>query len=63
MSIPDIILIVIYVVGYIAHVVFAAIIGEADGDIFGFIIVGIASGTIWFVIDPMLLIGLFADLY
>lgn len=63
MSIPDIILIVIYVVGYIAHVVFAAVIGEADGDLPAFIIVGVVSGVIWFVIDPMLLIGLIDEFY
>lgn len=63
MSIADIILIIIYLVGYIAHVVFAAVIGGADGDVFGFTFVGIISGIIWFIIDPILLIGLSDEFY
>ena len=63
MSIADIILIVIYLVGYVSHVIFAALCGAADGDVFGFVFVGIVSGAIWFVIDPMLLIGLIDEFY
>lgn len=63
MSIADIILIIIYLIGYVAHVVFAAIIGDADDDIFGFVFVGLISGIIWFVIDPILLIGLSDEFY
>lgn len=63
MSIADIILIAIYLVGYVAHVVFAAVIGEAGGDVFGFVFVGLVSGIIWFVIDPILLIGLSDEFY
>ncbi len=63
MSIADVILIVVYIVGYVGHVVFAAIIGEADGDMFGFVFVGLISGIIWFVIDPILLIELSDEFY
>lgn len=63
MSVVDIILFAVYLIGYVSHVVFAAIIGEADGDIFGFVFVGLISGIIWFVIDPILLIGLSDEFY
>lgn len=63
MGTVDIILLIVYIVGYVAHVVFAAIVGEADGDIFGFVFVGAISGIIWFVIDPIIAIALSGDLY